>query len=644
MENIMLNKWKTEMKTLLDVRYPTSSDEVKNRYLDSIITSKYKNEVVKFYNNYNGEVKASSCASIEDFYYSDAKPITTEHGVLFQQGDNPSSKMLNKLKAERKVYKGLRDDSDADSDDYKMYDLYQGLKKVAMNSYYGASGARSSLFYNLHCALSVTGKGQAIISTSTQAFEAFLTNNSVFLSNDECYIFIKNVINEKPNRKFEDDIVLDCDVTIEMVLDKLISTYEKPDKANVNMINRMLMNLSQEELNRLYYKNNIYEFCRNRNISNLIRDILKDAREFVNPNYPPKNIEKNLKTLWELVAEYVFYNYMVFDRVMRLKYKYRKAVVVIDTDSNMLNLDPWLDFVNNEILDDEFEEEYYDPKDLRLNTLNTLVYLCGEMISEVLKRFLDTSNIPKEKWDTLGMKNEYLYKRMIVSTGKKNYTGTIEYKEGKWMNYKLDVKGLPLDKISSNAEASSFFKNILRHDMLMSEEIDIADILNKLQNFQEEMKASLECGEKRFLKPTSVKPSKFYDNPLGQQGCRAVMNWNIVYPDREIELPDSVSIVKMTMTRPEDLELIKGSYPEIYHRIKEEIFESSEDKISSKGLYVLAIPRDEDVVPEWARPFIDTDTIIHDNMKNIVKILEVLDIDPISVTSADEHFSNIVRF
>lgn len=646
----MLSKWRKEMTKLMKVRYPSLSKKEIHEYLDRVLLHYYKDEPVKFYNNYLNTVKTSTCSNIEEFYYSDVKPVATEHGVFYRSNpENPATKTLNMLKKERKEFKRLRDASPAGSKQYAMFDLYQNLKKIAMNSYYGASGARQSVFYNIHSALSVTGKGQAIISTATQAFEAFLANNSKFVTMDECLVFIKNVISEKKSRKFNDDEILDGDVPLEKVRHKLKKTFLYKSRIDESLLNRILLNLSQEDLNRLYYKNNLYAFVnKNSKIKNLIRSIIIDATplHFSDPNKPDPSIQDELDILWAYMKEYVFYNYMIKDRVYRLKNYKRKAVVVIDTDSNMLNLEPWLLYSMDKIIK---PEDYDDFEEFRLASLNTLMYVLSQVISETLYKFSKLSNIPEEKRRLIRMKNEYLYKRMIISNGKKNYTGVVEYKEGKWMNYDLDIKGLPLDKISSNKESSAVFKDILKKDMLMSDKIDIPKILNKLQNFQDEMEESLKRGEKRFLKPATVKQPKYYADPLTSQQYRALMNWNIAYPDKPVELPDSIYIVKMTMTSRKDLETIRDSHPDIYERLKTEIFESTEKRIADKGVHVLGIPRFEDEIPDWAIPFIDSATIVQDNMKNIVSILEVLDIQPLSVTSnapnnKEIQFSNIVNF
>lgn len=640
-ENKIIKKWVKEMTYLIKRTYPNATEKEIKQYLKHILDKYYSNEEVKVYNNYEDTVQVSTMADMEDFYYSKYKPIATEHGTFFRNGpDNPAVLMLLSQKAERKEMKKSRDKCDKNSVEYGVFDLYQLLKKISMNSYYGASGAPTSIFYNIHCATAITGKGQAIISTATQAFESFLSNNSVFTSDDECIVFIKNCLKDSMKSNIFDYI--DKIPTLEETLYKLKNTYEYPENCNIEIIYNVLKNLSDKELSVIYYKNNLFEFVYNSSIMReYIKTIVLGCDNFVDPNKPPEHMVQTLDDSWELLRDCVYYNYMITDKVYRLKHKRRKSVMIIDTDSNMINMHPWACMVRDVILKDVKHDKSYD--EIRYNSLSTISYYLSKLIRSTYDKFMKYSNVPKEKWDWLKMKNEFLYKRMLISDGKKNYVGLVEYKEGKWMDYDLDVKGLPIDKISSNQHASKFFKDLVKYDILKSDEIDIPSILRKLQEFQDEIIKSLQRGEVKYLKPTRVKESKYYDNPLSQQQNRATFYWNELYPDYEIEAPDTVYIAKLIASKLSDLEIIRHSYPEEYEMVKEKIFNSEIETVRDKGMYVIALPRTRETIPEWIIPLIDIDTIVEDTMKNIVKILVSLDIYPIGATKGQQHFGNIVK-
>ena len=483
-------------------------------------------------------------------------------------------------------------------------------------------------------------KGRAIISTATQAFESFLSNNALFTSDGECVVFIKNCINFA--RKNNILKYIDKTPKRKDVLKKLIKTYEFPKLANEDLIYKMLINCDKNELAVLMYKNNLYKFMEDSSIvRHNIKNIVLGCDNFVDPNKPPEHIKDLLEDTWNIFKKCVFYDHMVVDKMYRLENKKRKSIVVIDTDSNMINMHPFVCFVKESILHNDFNGK--SSNEIRYNSLSTISFILTKLISKVFYNFMKYSNVPKQKRGLLKMKNEYLYKRMLISPGKKNYVGSIEYKEGKWMDHKLDVKGLTINKISSNANAGKFFKNIVKEDILESDEIDIPDILSKLQNFQEEMIESLKQGELTYLKPSRVKESRYYDNPLSEQPVRASYIWNELVDDIKIEPPDSVFIIKMISNTLEKMKPLKDIDPEMYNKIEEKIFNSEIKTIREKGVYVIAIPRNLDKVPEWIIPFIDVEAIVHDNMKNIIKILMSLGLNPISAKSTEKHFSGIVR-
>ena len=636
----MIRKWKKEMRRLLGIRYPQATRKEMDKYLGRKLDEHLKVEDVEFYNNYTGTRYASSTLDITEYYYK-VKPITTEHGVLFDpHADNPASKMLMKWKYSRTNYKNLMKDSPKDSFEYSLYDLYQLLEKIKSNSYYGVSGARTSIFYNLHSALSVTGKGQTLISTAMMCFEAFMANNITFRNTDECLVFIKNVAGEARDKKFNDRVVLDRNIDIERVYRKLADTFDDGVVVRRDIIFPVLVGLNKSQLNLLYYKNNLIEFCRNEGIMELIRDFMLRTEVFNNPGKVPEDIVDDVTYLWDMVHEYVFYNYPTMDRIHRLKTQKRKAVLIIDTDSNFINLDPWYQFVKDEVFAG-IDVSHKDPTDFRYTILYTCAYFLEKVIEKTLYQFMVHCNVPKERRDMLTMKNEFLFVRILITDNKKNYASVIEFREGSAMD-KLDVKGLALTKSTTNRNASKIFKDILENDILRSGEIDLPHILRRLHQFEQEIRNSLKAGETTYLQPSSVKDFNAYDDPLKMQQVVATIMWNTAFPENEIVPPDSFFIVKTNLTKLKDLDRIKDIEPVIYERLKTEIFEGNE-RLAKKGVYVMAIPRDEKV-PSWLTPFIDVEEMTTTTMKSIMPVLKALELESIHNSASDDNYSNVISF
>ena len=129
-------------------------------------------------------------------------------------------------------------------------------------------------------------------------------------------------------------------------------------------------------------------------------------------------------------------------------------------------------------------------------------------------------------------------------------------------------------------------------------------------------------------------------------GVNAVLAWNTCYPNMDIQLPDIIDIVKVNMNTEDDIEPLKQIEPEIYNNIMEGIFGNSNPKIRKKGIYVIAIPRNVEKIPEWILPYIDYDEIVNNNISKFHPILKSLNTVLIQTESkAGKTFmSNIIDF
>ena len=166
-------------------------------------------------------------------------------------------------------------------------------------------------------------------------FESLLANNVKFNNLNEIITFINNVEHEKPNRKLLDEAILDRNITLEECFFKVMNTVDMtiwiPEEEEMARVWEYLRGLSQEDINRIYYKNNLYTFCELPILQDLIIKILcKLDKPFMDPNKPPKIIKDDLDILVELVKEYVYYPHFYIDKLDRIEYMQRDIVVVSD--------------------------------------------------------------------------------------------------------------------------------------------------------------------------------------------------------------------------------------------------------------------------------------------------------------------------
>lgn len=212
--------------------------------------------------------------------------------------------------------------------------LYNGYKFNI--KWYGACGNSSCILYNLYVAASVTTQGRSCISAAGLLFEMFLANNVKFGSLNEVITFIDNVIH-KEERKYNDNIILDENITVSECFYKLMSTcgfHYIPSHSDLLIVWEILCKLKQEDLNRLFYKNNLYSFMDNTSMSKAIIYLLQSLQgPFLNPNKAPKEIQVELDEFCDILMEYVYYPHQIIDRMDHYRTMDRSVSIVTDTDS-----------------------------------------------------------------------------------------------------------------------------------------------------------------------------------------------------------------------------------------------------------------------------------------------------------------------
>ena len=195
-------------------------------------------------------------------------------------------------------------------------------------------GNWSAVYYNVNVASSVTACGKSSISTAGLSFEAFLANNVKFRKLDEVIVFINHIIKERPKRQFNDRDVLDRNIPLDEVFIKVMSTCGHgytPTMEDCEIIWDILSKLDSEDLNRIYFKNNLLEFFDVSKMSNMVIEVLKRLKSpWMDPNEVPKEIELEMDTMWDLVEEYVFYQYQYIDRQERFEFLPRKVCCIVD--------------------------------------------------------------------------------------------------------------------------------------------------------------------------------------------------------------------------------------------------------------------------------------------------------------------------
>lgn len=347
-----LSSYRDTMFRILKSMYPDASDNDLYEGIDYSISKRFKNFNLTVQNNYtNSDIELSMIEMLD--YIAKRQPIITSYGTMFKQHDivpNPMSKVIQNFLDLRKKHKKEMFKHPKGSEMFEHYNLLQALDKIDVNGIYGLIGLYVSLIYDANVSPAVTSTGRSLISSAIMCFEGFLGNNVKFGSLNDILIFIDNVRREYTKWKYNDSDILSKSgyVNSTECFNKLIMNcgYKYiPSSDDMDIVWKIIQNCNQIELNRLFYKNNLYCFMDlpiSRNL--MIKIVTNMQRPYIEPSNPPEEIVEDLNLLRDLLIEYVFYCYQYMDRMIRNKNMVKSVSIVSDTDSSFVSLDAWYNY------------------------------------------------------------------------------------------------------------------------------------------------------------------------------------------------------------------------------------------------------------------------------------------------------------
>lgn len=574
------------------------------------------------------------------------------------------------------------------------------MDNIEINKFdYGGSGAPTSAFYSEHSGPATTVSAQSVISTTENTFEAFIADNYYFLDLNEFMDWIYSFLPDAPLTI--DDWVKN--ISVEELYDRLKSKIIHISLEEKEILQSFVYNLDPIDRKLIYYKNNLIQFVEDhKNVKSLYesifedvvnlpyfdessewrKDILKsgydsnkfktveDWNKFVNkeyfmdPNDVPDTIKEKVQHLTDIMMAYIYVPYLPFDRIYRLKNFKRRTVTIIDTDSNILALDTWVNYT----LDHVMESKYGRDKNKNVFiAVNTLTYIITTVVKNILLLYGKNSNIPEEFRPRLNMKNEFFFSKLVIGKTKKRYLSKILLREGNLMlKPKTDIKGFDFVKATTSRESEAFYKMLIDKYIMCDEEIDVRGLLDELKGYANTIQESIRRGEIKYLPITSAKELTAYKDPGSEQSVRGVLAWNMIYPNNEIDVPSKPRLLKLNIFSLNDIQDMKTSHPREYEIIRDKIFNDTtgifvtEKKTSTKkgikvsrkerGLVVLCIPSNKEI-PDWCKPYIDYKTMIDNILAPFKSVVEILGVQNITVGKTvngtarkSDKITNIVRF
>lgn len=691
--NIAVKKYEESAIDMLMLAYPRlSRTEIEYVVQKSIAENiQYVPAIIR--NSYKKQNVNTNLTELANYILS-RQPIMTTYGVLFaKHGDipHPLYKMVDGFINQRDVMKKKMFTYPKGSFDFEKYNLLQLLYKLDANAFYGAIGMSSCFYYNFYTAAAITAQGKSLNSAMALHFEMFLANNVPFESLNELVQFIKNTLDDGCNMH---DGFLDHQALLEETFFKVMTSCGFnyiPSEKDMEIVWNMMSQLGQAELNRLYYRNNLYEFCSNQYVINLIVAILcKLESQWGDSTKVPDEVKPEVAQLLELFREYVFYGHQIIDRTDKMDRLIRSVSIIQDTDSAIVSYDAFYRFVlpytrgidmkikntqysyideKEEPITDVLQDYNFEtdeiielrrqrdmsviiPEDqLRHSILSIIGYCISELLNDYMYEYTKNSQafvpandrypLPKGFKCLIKAKTEFLFKRILLTDAKKHYASYQELQEGNEVpiNKALDTKGMDaFNKSTSNDAIKAHLKKILFDDIMNTPVIDQVRVIKSLAMVEKEIFNSITNGEKKFYKPAKVKSVSAYADPMRIQGVKASLAYNALHQDGtealDMNTRNTIDIAKVEIT-PKNIERIKDEFPDVYVKAMALM---TENKAFATGIDAIGIPANEPV-PQWMLPFVRYEEIISDNVGNFP-----LESIGLKRGNTNNNKSNLVRF
>ena len=697
---MVIESYKDTLLKCIQMYAPVSKQEL-DPIIDYSIRKRFKDAPVQVVNTYKNTTKNSTLLKMAD-YIMERQPIVTAHGTMFKKHGtvpNPMMLVVQQFLDARSEHKNIMFRYPKGSEEFEKYNLLQQLDKIDVNGLYGTLGMYTSLIFNINVSTSITSQGRALISSATMMMESFLSGSVQFGSLDEVLVFINHVREEK--RTYNDRLILDGPVSVEDCFAKIVMSCGYrwiPDDNNLEVIWRVINNLGQEDLNRVYYKNNLYEFLSNSSMRKAIIMIMKTLKHpFFNSLKCPEEIEPLVHEFAYILKEYVYYDKMIIDRIDRCDTMKKSVIMISDTDSCIVSLDAWyrfaLDLVKDEDLQisktdpqeaiyfikkDEFGD-YEDPDQLcpiyfeepdedydfyndeiiqskhltepfvmlkqdwlRYSIINIMAYCLDILINDYMEKFtINNHSYEDNRKCKILMKNEFTFMRILMTMVKKHYASLQEVQEGNIVpkDKQLDVKGIDCFAKSTIAKSTrDALSNILLEDILRANIIDQLKIIKHLAVLEHRIINAIHSGSTEYYKPVTIKSINTYKDPMRIQGIKASVVWNeLKTNDLEginLEERNAIWVVKCDLNL-KNVDDILGKYPEV----KEKAIKVLNMKEYGGKIDAISLPIDTEV-PEWVKDMVDYKSILNNNIGGFP--IESIGIQRIG--NRNINYTNIIQF
>ena len=423
------------------------------KIISRIVKEKATDPTITMDNNVTGDNSTITLSKLCGWIERE-KPVISGNATFYCQPSvlkSPTSTMLRTLKKERKsiksqMFKALQA---MEFDLYSQLDLAQLNTKVIMNAEYGGSGTPTAAFYTKYSPAATTLMAQSIITTMAAFFESYVGDNQKFFSINEFFDWATIVL--KKDFKIPSWIVRP---TRSQLAQRIKQHFMYGYPPAFRAIDIFVEGCSEDELVYLYYANNLKGFVGNHpNIQVMIHNVLTllpnyeaavgevpesfksqferideynkwiSKEMFLNPYAIPDVIKDIMEQFITMVNKYVFVEYITPDSIVKLNNHFRNTVLLVDTDSNIINADLFVAYV----LDVLFPGETFGRKKMynEMILVNVLAATLDRSVANMLDYYGRMHNMDDDARAELTMKNEFMFRRFFLLAKKKRYIASI---------------------------------------------------------------------------------------------------------------------------------------------------------------------------------------------------------------------------
>lgn len=559
-------------------------EEARKKVIAVLKSYPIKNPIVKFnHRAENGDMFIDT-----EPLLSYIKSVQDEHNVLvpsFTAYVHPSIKkslhaefISVNIKARKEDKKKLfYYTQTGDKDKAMYYDNMQKTRKIFNNSLSGAYASKSTILYNPSAHYTLTSVTRCVSSIGNAVTESIISGNKIFRDPDSVLNYISSVLANADMEALQ-KVIDKYGIVYPEVSDVMLMVKESTENfwnipSKLDYIREYLGKLSKLELAAVLYTNDLLNFRRlNKDIMvKLIARLSSTKTGYTTPETELKDIENvqegvqshvhnicqdaikgkvieydkmvgsELLDLLASTAKYVAEGLTEYKDLIQallitkvgpiniayIKELMRKCIVLSDTDSTCATYDDWTRWYK-----ENCNGEDRDP----IGVASTMMTIATQTMDHYIKTLSGNMNLDKSKFETLKMKNEFMWNSFVTMNASKHYFADVSIKEGNVLREpKAEIKGVHLLASSISAEyrnAGHGMMDEIRATLREHKKLDLYSYVKRVADIEREIIAKIKTGSTEVLGTDKIKdPTSYKDAPEKSPYIHHLL-WKEVFADK----------------------------------------------------------------------------------------------------------------